>query len=296
VRLLPEVAEALRLGRPVVALESTIVAHGMPYPQNLELAKDVSQILRSKGVVPATIAIKDGVFKAGLHPDEMINLAKAGEEGRAVKCSTRDLPLNVQWGATTVAATMRLAHSAGIATFVTGGTGGVHRGGELSLDISTDLIELSRTPVVVVSAGVKSILDIRRTLEVLETFGVPTGTWQSDEFPSFFSPTSGVQSPARFEDAMDVACAYLAGRDLGMTNGMLVCVPNHDPAGESVEAAIHEALLEAEAAGIEGRDITPFILRTVAEKTAGDSLRSNISLVKNNAAVGAEVASAISTM
>eukprot|EP00970_Alexandrium_tamarense_P005775 scaffold940_cov201-Alexandrium_tamarense.AAC.5 len=256
----------------VVALESTIVAHGMPYPQNLELAKDVSQILRSKGVVPATIAIKDGVFKAGLHPDEMINLAKAGEEGRAVKCSTR------------------------IATFVTGGTGGVHRGGELSLDISTDLIELSRTPVVVVSAGVKSILDIRRTLEVLETFGVPTGTWQSDEFPSFFSPTSGVQSPARFEDAMDVACAYLAGRDLGMTNGMLVCVPNHDPAGESVEAAIHEALLEAEAAGIEGRDITPFILRTVAEKTAGDSLRSNISLVKNNAAVGAEVASAISTM
>lgn len=303
----------------VVALESTIVAHGMPYPQNLELAKDVSQILRSKGVVPATIAIKDGVFKAGLHPDEMINLAKAGEEGRAVKCSTRDLPLvaskyyrnkhnstiqnrngfseeNVQWGATTVAATMRLAHSAGIATFVTGGTGGVHRGGELSLDISTDLIELSRTPVVVVSAGVKSILDIRRTLEVLETFGVPTGTWQSDEFPSFFSPTSGVQSPARFEDAMDVACAYLAGRDLGMTNGMLVCVPNHDPAGESVEAAIHEALLEAEAAGIEGRDITPFILRTVAEKTAGDSLRSNISLVKNNAAVGAEVASAISTM
>ena len=171
----------------VVALESTIVAHGMPYPQNLELAKDVSQILRSKGVVPATIAIKDGVFKAGLHPDEMINLAKAGEEGRAVKCSTRDLPLvaskyyrnkhnatiqnrngfseeNVQWGATTVAATMRLAHSAGIATFVTGGTGGVHRGGELSLDISTDLIELSRTPVVVVSAGVKSILDIRRTL------------------------------------------------------------------------------------------------------------------------------------
>eukprot|EP00571_Detonula_confervacea_P003575 CAMPEP_0172313262 /NCGR_PEP_ID=MMETSP1058-20130122/19849_1 /TAXON_ID=83371 /ORGANISM="Detonula confervacea, Strain CCMP 353" /LENGTH=666 /DNA_ID=CAMNT_0013026885 /DNA_START=141 /DNA_END=2137 /DNA_ORIENTATION=+ len=308
VKLLPEVAEALSSGRPVVALESTIVAHGMPYPQNLELAKDVSQILRNKGVIPATIAIKNGVFRVGLHPDELEDLAQAGEEGRAMKCSTRDLPLvaskhrrimssseeNVQWGATTVAATMRLAHAAGIKTFVTGGTGGVHRGGELSLDISTDLIELSRTPVVVVSAGVKSILDVKRTLEMLETLAVPVGTWKSDEFPAFFSPISGVKSPTKFDNAMDVASAFLtSSKELGMPCGMLVAVPNHDPAGQNVEIAIQEALQEAEASGIQGRDVTPFILRTVAEKTDGDSLRSNMSLVKRNAEVGADIANSI---
>mmetsp|Transcript_739 Transcript_739/g.1517 ORF Transcript_739/g.1517 Transcript_739/m.1517 type:complete len:700 (-) Transcript_739:18-2117(-) len=312
IRLLPEVEQALSSGKPVVALESTIVAHGMPYPQNLELAKDVSRILRDKGVIPATMAVKNGVFRAGLHPDELENLSLAGEENRAVKCSSRDLPLiaskydhlrekisqeeNVHWGATTVAATMRLAHAAGISTFVTGGTGGVHRGGELSLDISTDLIELSRTPVVVVSAGVKSILDIKKTLEVLETFGVPTGVWQSTEFPAFFSPVSGAIAPATFDNAMDVARAYLAGQELGMENGMLVAVPNHDPAGASVEIAIQQALEEAAASGIEGRNVTPFILKTVAMKTEGDSLRSNMSLVKQNAKVGAEIASAIAEL
>ena len=305
VKVLPEVARALQSGRPVVALESTIVAHGMPYPQNLELAKDVSQILRAKGVIPATIAVKDGIFRAGLHPDELENLAMAGEENRALKCSTRDLPLmtcnttqqseeNVQWGATTVAATMVLAHAVNLNTFVTGGSGGVHRGGELSLDISTDLIELSRTPMIVVSAGVKSLLDIRRTLEYLETFGVPVGAWKSDEFPAFFSPTSGCKAPSRFDDAMSVARAYVSSRTLGLSSGMLVAVPNHDPAGEHVERAIKEALLEAEAAGIEGRDVTPFILRAVNEKTGGDSLRSNIALVKNNASVGADIAVAVS--
>ena len=305
VKVLPEVARALQSGRPVVALESTIVAHGMPYPQNLELAKDVSQILRAKGVIPATIAVKDGIFRAGLHPDELENLAMAGEENRALKCSTRDLPLmtcnttqqseeNVQWGATTVAATMVLAHAANLNTFVTGGSGGVHRGGELSLDISTDLIELSRTPMIVVSAGVKSLLDIKRTLEYLETFGVPVGAWKSDEFPAFFSPTSGCKAPSRFDDAMSVARAYVSSRTLGLSSGMLVAVPNHDPAGEHVERAIKEALLEAEAAGIEGRDVTPFILRAVNEKTGGDSLRSNIALVKNNASVGADIAVAVS--
>ena len=311
VKVLPEVAAALRAGRAVVALESTIVAHGMPYPQNFELAKEVSHILREKGVIPATIAVKDGIFRAGLELDELENLAKAGEENRAIKCSTRDLPLmasnniittqqtsdeTVQWGATTVAATMRLAHAADIVTFVTGGTGGVHRGGELSLDISTDLIELSRTPVIVVSAGVKSILDVKRTLEVLETFGVPVGAWITDEFPAFFSPESGVKAPSRFNDAMSVARAYISARELGMDSGMLVAVPNHDPAGENVEKAIKEALYEAEAAGIEGRDVTPFILRTVNEKTGGDSLRSNMALVKNNAAVGADIALAVSNM
>jgi len=306
VKVLPEVARALKSGRPVVALESTIVAHGMPFPQNIELAKEVSHILRERGVIPATIAVKDGIFRAGLEPDELENLAKAGEENRAIKCSSRDLPLmatntarsdeTVQWGATTVAATMRLAHAANINTFVTGGTGGVHRGGELSLDVSTDLIELSRTPVIVVSAGVKSILDVKRTLEVLETFGVPVGAWQSDEFPAFFSPESGVKAPSRFNDGMSVARAYTSGRELGMDSGMLVAVPNHDPAGENVEKAIKEALHEAEAAGIEGRDVTPFILRTVNEKTGGDSLRSNIALVKNNAKVGADIALAVSNI
>ena len=308
VKVLPEVARALESGRPVVALESTIVAHGMPFPQNIELAKEVSNILRERGVIPATIAVKDGIFRAGLEPDELENLAMAGEENRAIKCSTRDLPLmasisnmrrsdeTVHWGATTVAATMRLAHAANISTFVTGGTGGVHRGGELSLDISTDLIELSRTPVIVVSAGVKSILDVKRTLEVLETFAVPVGAWQSDEFPAFFSPSSGVKAPSRFDDAMSVASAYISGRELGMDSGMLVAVPNRDPAGENVEKAIKEALSEAEAAGIEGRDITPFILRSVNEKTGGDSLRSNVALVKNNAKVGADIAVAVSKL
>ena len=307
VKVLPEVAEALAAGRPVVALESTIVAHGMPYPQNIELAKEVSHILRERGVIPATIAVKDGIFRAGLEPDELENLAKAGEENRAIKCSSRDLPLiastditqqisdeHVKWGATTVASTMRLAHAANINTFVTGGTGGVHRGGELSLDISADLIELSRTPVIVVAGGVKSILDIKRTLEVLETFGVPVGAWKSDEFPAFFSPESGVKAPSRFDDAQSVARAYISGRELGMESAVLVAVPNHDPAGTNVENAIREALIEAEAAGIEGRDMTPFILRTVNEKTGGDSLRSNMALVKNNAKVGANIAMAIS--
>lgn len=308
VEILPEVVDALRNGCPVVALESTIVAHGMPFPGNFSLASDVADLLRSKGVVPATIAIKDGVFRAGLHQDEILDLAKAGEEGRATKCSTRDLPLigaklsanrrggeeGVLWGATTVAATMRLAHLANIPTFVTGGTGGVHRGGERTMDISTDLVELSRTPVVVVSAGVKSILDIRKTLEVLETYAVPTGVWRSNEFPAFFSPQSGVRSPARFDCADEVASSYLKGLDLGLQSGTLVAVPNDDPAGQSVEDSIQEALKEADERGIVGNDITPFILKTVADMTRGDSLRSNMSLVKSNAVVGADIASAIS--
>jgi len=169
--------------------------------------------------------------------------------------------------ACTVASTMRLAHLAGISTFVTGGTGGVHRGGELSLDISADLYELAQTPVVVLSAGVKSILDIKRTLETLETLGVPTATFQSDEFPAFFSPQSGVRSPARVDSTDEIARAYLAGLDLGLSNGMLIAVPNVDPAGEAVEAAIQEAIAQAEQLGIQGRDVTPYILRAVSEKT-----------------------------
>lgn len=239
----------------------------------------------------------------------MNDLAVAGQEGRAAKVSTRDLPVHLarsnisssnttssdhQWGATTVASTMKLAHLAGISTFVTGGSGGVHRGAATSLDISADLYELARTPVVVVSAGVKSILDIKLTLEQLETFGVPAVAFGTDEFPAFFSPKSGVAAPLRLNSAEEIAMAYLSGLNLDMPNGMLVAVPNDDPAGDAVENAIQSALKEADAAGIEGRDVTPFILKRVAEMTGGDSLRSNIALVKNNARVGADIAVAIS--
>mmetsp|Transcript_14950 Transcript_14950/g.33384 ORF Transcript_14950/g.33384 Transcript_14950/m.33384 type:complete len:733 (+) Transcript_14950:151-2349(+) len=307
-QILPEVSEAIRSNRPVVALESTIIAHGMPYPQNLDLSRDLASILRNKGVVPATVAVKGGVCRIGLSEVEMADLAVSGQEKRAGKCSTRDLPLLLarngkyktvgsdgghQWGATTVASTMKLANLAGISTFVTGGTGGVHRGAETTLDISADLYELARTPVVVVSAGVKSILDIKLTLEQLETFGVPAMAYGTDEFPAFFSPNSGIDAPLRVDNAGDVARAYWSSKELDLPNGMLVAVPNNDPAGESVESAIHEALVEAEAANIAGRDVTPFILERVADKTSGDSLRSNIALVKKNASVGADIATAI---
>ena len=311
-KVLPEVSEALSLGKPVVALESTILAHGLPYPENIQLAKDLSSIIRSKGVVPATIAVKDSVCRIGLTSEELDDLAISGVEKRAAKCSTRDLPLflakqkmlwdnisntdlNVkpQWGATTVASTMRLANMAGISTFVTGGTGGVHRGAESTMDISADILELARTPVVVVSAGVKSILDINRTLESLETNGVPTAAFGADEFPAFFSPSSGVRTPARVDSAEEVASAYLASLKLGLPNGMLVAVPNNDPAGEAVEAAIQETIEEANEMGISGRDVTPYILKKVAEKTKGDSLKSNTALVKGNAAIGADIAVAI---
>jgi pseudouridine-5'-phosphate glycosidase len=257
-------------------------------------------------VVPATIAIKNGICRIGLSSEELEDLAKAGEEGRAKKCSTRDLPLIMAtrhqtqdpamgdlWGATTVASTMKLAHAAGISTFVTGGCGGVHRNGHVSMDVSADLTELSRTPVVVVSAGIKSILDIERTLEVLETNSVPTIAWQTDEFPAFFSTKSGVASPARMDSADQVASAYWAARALDLPQGMMVAVPNDDPAGAKVEQAIQEALGEATRKGISGQAVTPFILKQVAEKTEGDSLRSNMALVRRNAEVGADIAIAI---
>lgn len=261
----------------------------------------------SKGVTPATIAIKDGICHVGLLGEELEDLAKAGKEGRAKKCSTRDLPILLassqsarscaghQWGATTVASTMRLAHLAGISTFVTGGIGGVHRNGEISMDVSADLTELGQTPVVVVSAGIKSILDIGRTLEVLETNSVPTVGWKTDEFPAFFSPYSGVSCPARVDNAETVAQAYWAARALRLPQGMLVAVPNHDPAGANVEEAIQSALKEAEEKGVSGQAVTPYILKAVAEKTGGDSLRSNMALVKQNAEVGAEIAIAIAS-
>mmetsp|Transcript_57351 Transcript_57351/g.171033 ORF Transcript_57351/g.171033 Transcript_57351/m.171033 type:complete len:675 (-) Transcript_57351:78-2102(-) len=272
-----------------------------------QVVREVSSILRAKGVVPAVIAVKNGQCHVGLSDEELADLALAGEEGRAVKCSTRDLPLILArqavaegsheapiWGATTVASTMRLAHMAGIETFVTGGTGGVHRGAEQTMDVSADLHELARTPVLVVSAGVKSILDVRLTLEVLETMGVPVAAYGADDFPAFFSPRSGASTPWRIDSASEAATAFLAARRLGLPSGMLVAVPNNDPAGEAVESAIQEALIEAAEAEIVGRDVTPFVLSRVSEKTAGDSLRSNTALVSNNAEVAADIAVAIS--
>ena len=334
----PEVQEAIQTSKPVVALESTILSHGLPYPENLHLSRDISKIIRSKDVVPATIAVKNGRCHVGLSNEDLSDLVLAGVEGRATKCSTRDLPFlmkrneqqrdslqnsgKAQWGgkvyevtdisqtdshtsynthisclffyaATTVASTMRLAHMAGISTFVTGGTGGVHRGAEITMDVSADLIELSRTPVIVVSAGIKSILDISKTLETLETYGVPTASYQTDDFPAFFSSSSGVKSPMRVDTPEEVANAYFASIDLGLNNGMLVAVPNYDPAGANVEDAIQETLDEATKLGIEGRDVTPFILKRVSERTGGDSLRSNTALVKHNADVGADIAISI---
>jgi pseudouridine-5'-phosphate glycosidase/sugar/nucleoside kinase (ribokinase family) len=306
-RILPEVSNALSENKAVVALESTILAHGLPFPENMNLAEEICSIIRSKGATPATIAIKDGKCRIGLTKEELFDLSKSGQDNRAIKCSTRDIPFTIakqiklneqgiqnQWGATTVASTMKLAHMAGISTFVTGGTGGVHRGGEQTLDISADLMELARTPVVVVSAGVKSILDIEKTIEVLETFGVPVAGYQTNQMPAFFSPTCGTKAPARVDSADEVALSYLTSMELGFNHGFLIAVPNNDPAGLEVEALIQATIDEADRYGIRGRDVTPYILKHLAEKSKGDSLKSNISLVKRNAAIGAEIAVAIS--
>ena len=246
----------------MVALESTILAHGMPYPDSTELAAELSSILRAKAAVPATVAVDpDGVCRIGLSVDEIDDLCRAGEDGRATKVSSRDLPVLLggqnqrsrrrpgDWGATTVASTMRLAHLAGIDVFVTGGTGGVHREGQITMDVSADLYELARTPVLVVSAGIKSVLDIPRTLEKLESLGVPAAAYGTNDFPAFFSPASGIAAPLRVDDASHAAASYLASRDLGLPGGMLVAVPNGDPAGEVVEHAIQQALAEVGGGG-----------------------------------------------
>lgn len=303
-----EVRSAIANKEPIVAFESTIVAHGMPYPTNFQVATNVETLVRNVGVTPATIAIHQGRPKIGLSPEELQDLAKTGATA-AMKCSTRDLSILLgqhhssqsqpSWGATTVASTMVLAHAAAsgaIATFVTGGIGGVHRKAELTMDISTDLTELSRTPIVVVSAGIKSILDIRKTLEVLETLGVPVLTFRSNEFPAFFHAASGIDSPARVDNATDIANYYHSARQLQLQHGMLIAVPppvTNFQHGVDIESAIQAALIESEQLEISGRDLTPFLLKRVAEQTKGDSLAANVALVMNNAKVGADIAIAI---
>jgi pseudouridylate synthase len=293
--LTEEVTQALADGAPVVALESTIISHGMPYPQNVQTAREVEQVIRDHGAVPATVAVLDGRPRIGLAPDDLELL---GTSTDVAKVSVRDLPYVMargEHGATTVAATMRLAFLAGVAVFVTGGLGGVHRGAEHTFDVSADLTELSTTPVAVVSAGVKSILDIGLTLEKLETLRVPVLAHGTDEFPAFFSRGSGHAAPMRVDSADEVAAVMQAAWGLGLSSGIAVVnpIPAYDeiPA-ERIDAIIDQAVAEMEAAGIHGQDATPFLLGRIVEITGGASLVANIALVKNNARLGAGVAAA----
>jgi pseudouridine-5'-phosphate glycosidase len=291
--LTDEVAEALAAGTPVVALESTIISHGMPYPQNVAMALEVEGIIRAAGVVPATIAVLDGRAKIGLGAEDLELLASHPD---VMKVSVRDLPYVVArgtHGATTVAATMRLAALAGIRTFVTGGLGGVHRGAAQSFDISADLTELGSTDVAVVCAGVKSILDIGLTLETLETRGVPVLGYGTDEFPSFFSRRSGHAAPLRVDTPAEVAALMAAKWELGIGGGVVVAAPipveDEIPADE-IGAIIDRALADMDALGIHGKDATPYLLGRIVEITDGASLTANIALVRNNARLGAAIA------
>lgn len=298
IQLSPEVAAACEQGRPVVALESTIIAHGMPWPQNLETARQVEDVIRIEGAVPATIAVIGGRIRVGLTDDELQQLAQAPD---AMKLSRRDLPYAIatgRLGATTVAATMICAHLAGIEVFVTGGIGGVHRGGHESFDISADLQELARTPVAVVCAGAKSILDLGLTLEYLETHGVPVLSVGQDNFAAFFTPDSGLKADFRMDDAQTQARFIRAKWALGLSGG--VVVSNPVPAAqamprEEIDAITAQALAEAEGQGITGKAITPFLLGRIKALTGGRSLATNIALVKHNAVVGARLARALQT-
>ena len=294
-RLTDEVAQAVREGTPVVALESTIISHGMPYPDNVAMAQEVEAIVRASGAVPATIAVLGGRPRVGLSGDDLELLASDPD---VAKVSVRDLPYVVArgaHGATTVAATMRLAALAGIPVFVTGGIGGVHRGAPQSFDISADLTELGRTDVAVVSAGVKSILDIGLTLEALETEGVPVLVVGSDEFPSFYSRSSGHPAPMRVETAGEVAATMAAKWRLGLPGGLVVAhpIPADDeiPADE-IAGIIERALADMGTLGIRGKDATPYLLGRIVEITGGESLAANVALVRANARFGAAVAAA----
>jgi pseudouridine-5'-phosphate glycosidase len=292
----PEVAAALDAGRPVVALESTIVTHGMPYPANVETARAVEAEIRERGAVPATIAVTGGAIRVGLDGDGLEGLARMGG---VLKLSRADLAYALvagRPGSTTVAATMICAALAGIRVFATGGIGGVHRGAGETFDISADLQELARTPVTVVAAGAKAILDIGKTLEVLETSGVPVVGFGTDEFPAFWSRRSGLPAPLRMDTATEVA-DFIRMRDrLGMTGGMLVAnpVPARDeiPA-EEIAGHIAAALAAAERAGVAGKAVTPFLLSDMLERTGGRSLTTNIALIRNNARVAADIAVAL---
>ncbi|WP_203246401.1 pseudouridine-5'-phosphate glycosidase [Sporosarcina beigongshangi] len=288
-----EVQEAMAQGKPVVALESTIISHGMPYPQNVKTAREVEQIIRDNGAVPATIAIIDGMIKIGLSDEE---LEMFGNSQGVAKVSRRDIGYLIatkQLGATTVAATMICAELAGIHIFVTGGIGGVHRGAETTMDISADLDELAQTNVAVVCAGAKSILDIGLTLEYLETKGVPVVGYGTDKMPAFYTPSSEFGLSLRADNVTTVADMLRAKWELGLQGGAVIAnpIPEADAMEESfINGIIKTALDEANAKGIAGKDVTPFMLGKVKELTDGTSLDANIALVKNNAVIGAQIA------
>ena len=296
-KISPAVQKALDEGRPVLALESTIISHGMPYPQNLETARLCEAEAREHGVEPATVAIIHGKLCAGLTDEELEYLAKAGP--KVAKASRRDLPILAARGAdgaTTVAATMIVAAMAGIRVFATGGIGGVHRGAEVTMDISADLEELARTPVAVVCAGAKSILDLGLTLEYLETKGVPVLGYRTETLPAFYTDESDFKVDYRMDSPEEIAAAVTAQRDMGYPGGMLITNPiphQYAMPKDVIDAAINQALAEAKEQGVKGKATTPFLLARVCELTGGESLKSNIKLVLNNVALGAQIASAM---
>ena len=289
----PEIKNALSEGKPVVALESTIIAHGMPYPKNIQTALEVEKIIRENGCVPATIAILDGKLCVGMNAEQF---EIVGNSENVWKVSLRDMPFVLSkklTGATTVASTMRIASIAGIKIFVTGGIGGVHREAENTMDISADLIEMAQTSVAVISAGVKSILDIGLTLEYLETHGIPVVTFGQDELPGFYSRDSGFKSPLRLDNATAIAEMLRIKWEIGLKGSVLIANPipsAFEIPFTKMESYINESLEEAKKKNISGKNLTPFLLKTISEKTAGESLAANIALVKNNAVLGAKIA------
>lgn len=295
----PEVKKALTAGQPVVALESTIITHGMPYPQNLEMARNVEAVIARHGAVPATIAIMDGRFAVGVSGEDLERLAQEG--ATAAKASRRDVAALLVKGrlaGTTVATTMQAAAMAGIRVFATGGIGGVHRGAEETFDISADLEELSRTPVAVVCAGAKSILDIAKTLETLESKGVPVLGYQTEDFPAFWARQSGHKVDHKLENAGEAARIIALQNALGM-GGVLIAnpIPEKDALdAKAIEARIAEAIAAAEKEGVSRKDLTPFLLKRIFELTGGKSLVANIALVENNAAVAAQIAVELSRL
>ena len=292
----PEVAAARAAGRPIVALESTIITHGMPWPQNVETARAVEDEIRTAGAVPATLALMAGRIHIGLTPEELETLGQARD---VMKVSRADLAACLamgRTGATTVAATMICSHLAGISVFATGGIGGVHRGAEVSFDISADLAEFSLTPVTVVGAGAKAILDLPKTLEVLETYGVPVIAYGQDDFPAFWSRSSGLKAPLRMDSAAQIAASHQMRAKLEVAGGQFVANPiTHDaeiPRAE-IDPFINQALVEAATQGITAKAVTPFLLQRIFELTQGRSLTCNIALVKNNARLAAQIARAL---
>ena len=286
-------------GMPVVALESTIIAHGMPYPENVNTAKRLGNIIRDAGCVPAIVAVSEGKVCVGI--DDVL-LERIAKEKGVLKVSRRDIPIAIAskaLGATTVSGTLVIAHAAGIKVFVTGGIGGAHRGAETSMDVSADLEELAMSDVAVVSAGVKAILDLPKTLEILETKGVPVVGYKTDELPAFYTRSSGLKLVARADTVDEVACIMKSKWDLGISGSVLIANPipqEFEADSKVINAAIENALVRANKEGIAGKEITPFILSLVSEATGGDSLVANVALVENNARLGAQIAFAFSKL